>query len=210
MDNPITARLVVMDTGPLITLATSDALDYLLYPGLPIYIPDAVLYEATIDSEKFGATAILEWVQSHPQTVQTVSTQVFFNYVSDLTLRPGRKERDLGERAALEAIHDAIALEPGERALLVTEDDRVLRQVLVVDAGLTERIIPITTRDLLEGLEKAQRIQSTDEIYRRAEDAGRLATQRRVLRDQHEQARAAVARVMEAQSATLPKAGESA
>jgi hypothetical protein len=37
------ARLIVMDTGKLITLAVAGSLDYLLYPGVPVFGPDAVL-----------------------------------------------------------------------------------------------------------------------------------------------------------------------
>jgi hypothetical protein len=36
------ASIYVLDTGPLITLAAADSLDYLLYPNLPVVIPDAV------------------------------------------------------------------------------------------------------------------------------------------------------------------------
>jgi hypothetical protein len=39
--------LFVLDTGPLITLAAADSLDYLLFPNVPVVIPDAVFYEAT-------------------------------------------------------------------------------------------------------------------------------------------------------------------
>ncbi|MBF0135831.1 MAG: hypothetical protein HQL65_06300 [Magnetococcales bacterium] len=51
----LTAKLLVTDTGPLIALATADALGYLLYPGVPVHIPDAVLYEATVKSGSLGA-----------------------------------------------------------------------------------------------------------------------------------------------------------
>lgn len=196
MSDDLQARLIVMDTGPLITLAAADSLDYLLYPHVPVYIPDAILYEATRDAQALGAAKILEWVQKHSGDVRTLSTEVFFNYVRDQELSPGRRERDIGERAAIEAIHDAIHLEPNERALLVTEDDRVLRRALVVEPELNQRLIPITTRDFLEGLESAHRINSADEIYRRAEDAGRLASRRAALADQHAQARDAVQQVM--------------
>jgi len=190
------AKLFVMDTGPLITLAAADSLDYLLYPGVPVYIPDAVLYEATRDGKMLGAPQILDWVQKNSEQVRTVSTEAFFNYVQMRDGDPGFREKDLGERAALEAIHDGVHLEPNERAVLLTEDDRVLRQVLVADAKLTEKIIPITTRDFLNGMEEAQRINSAEEVYRRAEDAGRAASRREVLADQHEQAREAVERLL--------------
>ena len=176
MSDDLTARIIVMDTGPLITLSVADCLDYLLYPGVPVYVPDAVLYEATQDSAALGAAGILEWVQLHSERVHTISTETFFNYVQSRAASPGRRERDLGERAAIEAIHDGIHLAGDERAILMTEDDRVLRQVLVLEAELTARMIPITTRDFLEGMEAAHRINSVEEVYLRAEDAGRMAS----------------------------------
>jgi hypothetical protein len=185
-----------MDTGPLITLAVADCLDYLLYPGVPVFVPDAVLYEATRDSAALGATAILEWAQYNSEIVRTISTEVFFNYIQDRETNPSRRERDLGERAALEAIHDAIHLAADERAILITEDDRVLRRALVVEPELTARLIPITTRDFLEAMEASRRINSTEAVYHRAEDAGRLASRRAVLQDQHARAREAVARLI--------------
>jgi len=75
-------RLIVMDTGPLITLAVAETLDYLLYPGVPVYLPDAVLYEATRDSAALGAPQILDWAQRNSEQVRTISTEVFFNYTS--------------------------------------------------------------------------------------------------------------------------------
>ena len=189
-------RLIVMDTGPLITLAVASSLDYLLYPGLPVLIPDAVLYEATRDSDALGAQHILDWTQAHSERVQTISTEVFFNYVQSREAMPGRREKDMGERAAIEVIHDGVRLAPGQRALLMTEDDKVLRRVLVFETALTAVMIPITTRDFLVGMEAAKLINSADEVYRRAEDGGRLASQRVVLEGQHERAREAVAQAL--------------
>jgi hypothetical protein len=191
-DDPIRVKVIVTDAGPLITLAAADSLDYLLLPGLPVYIPDAVVYEATKDVEALGARSILEWRDRHRSAVVTVTTEVFMHHVQDLERAPGRRTRDLGERAAIEAIHDAIDIAPDERALLLTEDDRVLRQVLVTQPELSDRIIPLTTRDYLVELETAGRINSADEVYRAAERAGRVSSQRRTLTDQVETRRGAV------------------
>ena len=57
-DSEISAKLIVTDTGPLITLAAADVLDYLLYPGVVVYVPDAVLYEATINSNAIGTAGL--------------------------------------------------------------------------------------------------------------------------------------------------------
>lgn len=196
MPDELSAKLIVMDTGPLITLAAADCLDYLLYPSVAVYIPDAVLYEATRDSAALGAAEILSWAQKNSEQVRTISTEVFFNYIESRALNRSRREKDLGERAAIEAIHDGIHLQPNQRALLVTEDDRVLRRVLVIETELTDRMIPITTRDFLEGMESAGRINSADEVYWRAEDAGRMASKRKALKDQHERAREAVEQLL--------------
>jgi hypothetical protein len=189
------AKLIVPDTGPLITLAAADSLDYLLYPAVPVYVPDAVLYEATVNSDALGAQSIAEWVQRHSQQVYPLVTQVFTDHLAMLGagLRP---PRDLGERAAIEAIRHTLVLAKEERAIFVTEDDRLLTGTYVVLDVDRERMISITTRDFLEGLEEAQRINSADDVYRRAEDAGRLASRRTALAGDHQRAIAAVKRLL--------------
>ena len=194
---PIKAKVIVTDAGPLITLAAADCLDYLTLPDMLVFLPDAVLHEATKDVEALGARSILEWRDAHKSSVVTVSTEAFLHYVQDLERSPGRRMRDLGERAAIEAIHDAIPLGENERALLLTEDDKVLRQVLVVQPALSDRIIPLTTRDYLLELEFSGRINSADAVYTAAEAAGRKASMRGVLDQQTGDRRAAVRRSLE-------------
>jgi predicted nucleic acid-binding protein len=58
-------KLFVVDTGPLITLAAAQSLDYLLFIGADIVIPDAVLHEATRDVARLGAQDIIDWVKSN-------------------------------------------------------------------------------------------------------------------------------------------------
>jgi hypothetical protein len=195
-DETLFAKLIVTDTGPLITLAAADSLDYLLYPGVPVYVPDAVLYEATVRSDALGAQSIADWVQKHPKRVLPMVTQIFANYLADIDAGNLRRVRDLVERAALEAIRFGLDLHVNERAVFVTEDDRVVRGAFILTVEDRARMIPMTTRDFLLGLEEAHRINSADKVYRIAEDAGRLASRRRVLLEQHEQARAAVERML--------------
>ena len=196
-DKPPKAKVIVTDAGPLITLAAADCLDYLLFPEMQVFVPDAVLHEATKDIEALGAQSILEWRDANAGQVVTVSTEVFLHYVQDLERTPGRSVRDLGERAAIEAIHDAVPLSADERALLLTEDDKVLRQVLIVQPALSDRIIPLTTRDFLAELEAAGRINSADAVYAAAEAAGRKASARGVLEQQTGERRSAVRRSLE-------------
>lgn len=189
-ETQLTAKLLVMDTGPLITLAAADFLACLLYPGVPVYIPDAVLYEATVKSGALGAENIALWVQHHLDLVHPIVTQAYVNFQILRNRNHTYHERDLGERAALEAIRYGIRLAADERAVLLTEDDRAA--TLLVLPEDRQRLITMTTFDFLIGLELAGRIESAEEVYRLAADAGRYASRITVLRAQHERAQAAV------------------
>lgn len=192
VSDELKAKLIVTDTGPLITLAAADSLAYLLYPDTPVYIPDAVLYEATVKSSALGAESIAAWVQEHSDRVFPVITETYANFLTAREASPRHRERDLGERAAIEAIRYGVLLESDERAILITEDDRVLRGSFIITVEDRSRLIPITTYDFLTGLERAGRINSVEEVYHRAEAEGRRASRQRVLDAQHHRARDAV------------------
>lgn len=206
MTQDLSAVLIVTDTGPLITLAAADCLDYFLYPDTPIHIPDAVLYEATVKSSALGATSIAVWVQEHATAVFPVVTEAYANFLVAEERDALHRERDLGERAAIEAIRYGLHLRTDEHALLIMEDDRALRGSFIITGEDRERLIPVTTADFLIGLEAAGRINSAEEVYRRAEAVGRHASQARVLDQQHQQARDAVARML---YRTRPQGSES-
>ena len=191
-DDGVTAKLIVSDTGPLITLAAANSLDYLLYPGVPVYLPDAVLYEATVNSAALGAANIASWVQAHGEQVRPIATEAYANFQALRERNPAHRQRDLGEQAALEAIRYGVVLAPNERAILITEDDRVTRGSFLIFAEDRERVIAITTRDFLVGLEAAGRINSADDVYKLAEDAGRIPSRSTALDERHEEARRVV------------------
>lgn len=190
------AKLVVLDTGPLITLAAAASLDYLLYPGVPVYVPDAVVYEATVKHGSLGAADIAEWAQAHSDQVHVVVTSTFVNFQKDL--QAGRRDRlpHIGETAAIETLRYGVEIGPGERGVFITEDGRVVRGAFLPVGPLRERAITITTRDFLEGLEASGRINSADEVYRLAEDAGRFASRSRALAELDAEARAVVTRLL--------------
>jgi hypothetical protein len=168
----VDVRLVVTDTPPLITLAAAHSLDYLLYPALPVVIPDAVFHEATQVAGKLGAQEILDWYRAHEDLVRVEPTQTFQD---EITLRElGRApSRDVGERAAVEIIR-TLPLAEHERALLLS-DDRDVERVVITDP---DRLILLTTWDYLRQLEQAQRIQSADAVMEAVKLAGRNAPKR--------------------------------
>ena len=165
---PFEVTLIVTDAPPLITLAAARSLDYLLYPDLPVVIPDAVFYEATNASGKLGAQEILDWYRIHIDAVRIEPTEAFQNATALLALRGGNLPRDLGERAAIELIR-SFPLAADERALLLS-DDRDLGRIVVVDP---EKLILLSTWDFLRQLEEAQRIQSAEAVMEAVREAGR-------------------------------------
>jgi hypothetical protein len=162
----VDVKIIVTDAPPLITLAAAKSLDYLLYPALPVIIPDAVYYEAAGYAGKLGAQEIIDWQREH--AVHIESTHAFLNAVTLVNTTGARMPRDLGEQAAVELIR-SYPLAAHERALLLS-DDRDVARVMVLDP---DRLILLTTWDYLRQLEQAQRIQSADAIIEAVRAAGR-------------------------------------
>lgn len=165
---PVDVRIIVTDAPPLITLAAAQSLDYLLYPDLPVLIPDAVFYEATNAAGKLGAQEIIAWYRAHPNAVHVEPTEAFRDATALATMRGGRMAKDLGERAAVEVVR-TYPLSNHERALLLS-DDRDAERLVVIDPG---KLILLTTWDYLRQLEAAQRIQSADAVIEAVRRVGR-------------------------------------
>jgi hypothetical protein len=164
----IEITLIVVDAPPLITLTVSRSLDYLLYPGLPVVIPDAVLHEATAALEGPGAQDILDWQADHAEQVCIVVTDAFRDEaVLRDVVRGRRPPGELRGRAAFEAIL-AHPLPPHGRALLLSHDAVAAR--LAPEQAV--RTVPLTTADYLRQLEAARRIQSAEAIIDAADLAG--------------------------------------
>lgn len=68
----IDTALIVTDAPPLITLAAALSFDSLLYPALPVIVPDAVFHEATSAADKLGAQRSLDWYRAHTDVVRVV------------------------------------------------------------------------------------------------------------------------------------------
>ena len=124
-------KIFVVDTGPLITLAAADSLDYLLYPAIDVVIPDAVFYEATRDIGKLGAQEIVAWTKAHRDRIELAVTDAFVNFEAAREVNPRAREPNLGERAAIEVIEDPSRLVGDERAILLCEETAINRRVIV-------------------------------------------------------------------------------
>jgi hypothetical protein len=164
-------KLFVVDTGPLITLAVAQSLDYLLFVDADIVIPDAVLHEATRDAARLGAQDIIDWAKAHRNHIEIAATKAYEVFDAARATIPNLREPDLGERAAVEVIEEADRLLGNERGLLLCEETVVFRRVVVRDR---ERIVELSTLDFLRILEAEQRIQSAEQVFELAARAGRL------------------------------------
>lgn len=184
--------IFVMDAPPLITLAAAASLDYLLYAGLPVIVPDAVFHEATAAAGKLGAQEILDWYRAHTDLVRVEPTRIFREEMLLRETIPGRKPaRDLGERAAIEIVR-GYPLAENARAMLLS-DDRDAARLLVFEP---EKTILLTTWDYLRQLEEAQRIQSADAVMQAAAQAGRHPPRRDLWSDHDPAVRDAVRAVI--------------
>lgn len=167
---PRDLKIFVVDTGPLITLAVAQSLDYLLYAEADLVIPDAVLHEATRDAARLGAQDIIDWVKVHRAYVEIAPTKAYEIFDAARVTMPNLREPDLGERAAVEVIEEPDRLQGSERGVLLCEETAVLKRVVVRDR---ERIVELSTLDFLRILEAEHRIQSADQVFELAAQVGR-------------------------------------
>jgi hypothetical protein len=168
---PSEIKIFVVDTGPLITLAAAQSLDYLLFVDADLIIPDAVLHEATRDASRLGAQDVIDWVKAHRRRVEVAPTKAYEIFDAARASIPNLRQPDLGERAAVEVIEEPDRLVGEERAILLCEESAVLRRIIVRDRA---RIVELSTLDFLRILEAEQRIQSAEQVFDMAAQAGRV------------------------------------
>lgn len=191
-------RVLITDTSSLITLAVADSLDYLALLGIPVFVPDAVYYEATTDIEKMGANDIVAWVQNNPGLIQIVPTDTFIDEMHRRETGE-RRRKDLGETAALEIANNSKLIGHSGQSFILTEDDAVLDGGFV-SSNDKRQIFVISTHDFLDVLEAEQLINSAEAVYALAEDAGRLASKRKAKRDEDMAAIAVIQDLIKRQS----------
>lgn len=194
MTDALRISLYVFDTGPLITLAAADSLDYLLYPNVTVVIPDAVFYEATREAGKLGAQPIIAWVKTHHDKVELAVTQAFVAFQAAHDNDPKFRMANLGEQAAVEIIEEPTRLVGNEMAVLLCEETAILKRIHV---NQPEKIVELSTMDFLRLLEGQQRIQSADAVFDRAVAAGRTPSRIEKFPDHDPEIRDAVRETLE-------------
>ncbi len=154
--------LLVTDASPLITLAAGEALECLTMPGLRVVIPDMVYFEVTQDLARTGARDIVEWARRHHEQVEIAPTTVFSEFQIVLAADAKARSKGRGEQAAAEILNAEIERDADLEAMLLYEDNDIKARRFV--GALPERVMALSTGDLLRELEAAGRIQSADHV----------------------------------------------
>jgi hypothetical protein len=115
--------------------------------------------------------------ERHGQVV-IAPTEVFGEFQALRTLQPAIRSQGRGEEAALEILNSEVAANSKLQALLLFEDSDVRRRRFMTT--LPERVMTISTGELLAELENAGRIQSSDQILDRAAAQGRNVERQRL------------------------------
>ncbi len=154
--------LIVTDASPLITLAAGEALECLTMPGLRVVIPDMVYFEVTQDLARTGAADVVAWARRHHGQIEIVPTTVFSEFQIVRAADPNTRSKGRGELSAAEILNAEIDKDSDLEALLLYEDNDIRARRFL--GALPERVMTLSTGDLLRELEAAGRIQSADHI----------------------------------------------
>ena len=154
--------LIVRDASPLIALAAGEALECLTMPGLRVVIPDMVYFEVTQDLARTGAGDIVEWARRHHEQVEIAPTSVFSEFQIVLAADAKARSKGRGEQSAAEILNAEIERDADLEAILLYEDNDIKTRRFV--GALPERVMALSTGDLLRELEAAGRIQSADHV----------------------------------------------
>jgi hypothetical protein len=157
--------LIVTDAGPLITLAMAQALDTLLLLDVPVIVPDMVEYEVVSHADKPGAREVLRWLALHRDRVEIGATEVFDEFQTLLTLRPGLRSRGRGEEAAGEIL-TRVLLDGVDAAILLFEDSALRKANFL--RRMPDNVLMMSTSAYLRGLQRRGLLADADAILQRA------------------------------------------
>ncbi|MFM2435935.1 MAG: hypothetical protein RL063_1918 [Pseudomonadota bacterium] len=154
--------IVIVDAGPLKTLAYGDGLDLLLAPKLPVFISDMVIIELRNGEQFSGNIKALAFIENYMgKGIEEVETGVPENFekMLEVNVDPG----DESIRRIINKYEDET--DGGEYALLVSEDDKFMRT-----ADPFGHTFMMTTRPFLQELEERGLIKDAEAIMIRAEE----------------------------------------
>ena len=168
--------ILIVDTGPLKTLAYAGQLNLLLKTGLPVHITDMVIAELEAGSRFSGNRLALEFIYSHLDIQDGLIEEVFTG-VPEKIAKYEELELDPGEESIRKALKDYEALDCDEYALLLFEDSVFAKKAYI----LPDNVYLLTTRPFLQELERRNIIHSAEDVLKQAEIASLEADDERKL-----------------------------
>jgi hypothetical protein len=170
----IPVDLVVVDSGPLISLALAGELDLLKSFRRPIRILDVVKAECTRFREKPGANELASWFAVNEESqYKTMRTPGHLQRYRDAVAleeagATDRPSEGIGDEAITWYITNVAKIEKGNDVVLVLLEDAgfgdgpLLRQ--------TPEVTALSTRAFLRTLQNYGLIASADEVFKRVEE----------------------------------------
>ena len=157
-------RIVLPDTGPLISLALGNALDLLLLASndVRLVLTDVVEFEATHRSDRYADAVIIQrFLQDHAQRLEILPTTIGTLALADLKRRALAGEqvglsRDIGELSITNFVISLRTVNPGDPMLVIIEDDWFAANAYSVPGN----IHLLSTSAWLDGLEALGQIPS--------------------------------------------------
>lgn len=166
-----TIRVVLPDSGPLISLACADALDLLLsfHERVRIVLTDVVEFEATHRSDDLpDAAAIRQFIERNRDRIEVMPTTVGSLALEDIRRRrlegqPAGLPRDIGELSITSFVIAMRTANPGDPTLVILEDDWFESNTYALPGNLHL----LSTSAWLDGLEQLKVIESAAEMRAR-------------------------------------------
>lgn len=157
-------RIVLPDTGPLISLALGNALDLLLLASddVRLVLTDVVEFEATNRSDPYAdAVVIKKFLQDHAPRLEVLPTTIGTLALADLKRRALAGEqvslaKDIGELSITNFVISLQTVNPGDPMLVVIKDDWFAASAFTVPGN----IHLLSTSAWLDGLEALGKIPS--------------------------------------------------
>jgi hypothetical protein len=173
--SPQSIRIVLPDTGPLISLALGDALGLLLKVSadVRIVLTDVVHHEATHRHNDLpDAKAILEFLSRNNERIEIIPTTIGSMALADIKRQldagvEASLSKDLGELSITNFVMSLRTVNPGEPMLVIIEDDWFAENSYAVPGN----VHLLSTSAWLDGLERLKVIDSAASIRLRIQAA---------------------------------------
>jgi hypothetical protein len=155
--------IVIVDAGPLKTLAYSGRIDLLLTCGVPVQVSDMVVQEIKNGEQFLGNRIALEFIECNLGkgiTLAETGVPSIADKLAELNVDPG----DESIRRLIARLDEST--DGNEYALLVSEDDRVMKT-----ADLNGMTYFLTTRPFLMEMQNRGLVSDAESLMLAAEHA---------------------------------------